>query len=217
MKIILLGPPGAGKGTQAKKIAKEFDIPHISTGDIFRQNLRENTDLGKLAKEYMDKGLLVPDEVTNKIVEDRLEKDDCQKGFLLDGYPRNVAQAEELDRFLQGKGIHLDCVLNIEVEKEALIERITGRRVCPNCGATYHIKTFPPTVDNVCDKCGAQLIQRSDDKLESVVKRLEVYESQTKPLIEHYTKKGILVNIDGNKSVEEVFEDIKKVLGDRGK
>ncbi|HHY79277.1 MAG TPA: adenylate kinase [Thermoanaerobacter sp.] len=217
MRVILLGPPGAGKGTQAVKVAKEFDIPHISTGDIFRQNLRDNTDLGKLAKEYMDKGLLVPDEVTNKIVEDRLEKDDCQKGFLLDGYPRNVTQAEELDRFLQQKGTYLDCVLNIEVEEDALIERITGRRVCPNCGATYHIKTSPPAVDNVCDKCSTKLIQRSDDKLESVVKRLEVYESQTKPLIEYYTKKNILVNIDGNKSVEEVFEDIKKALGDRGK
>ncbi|AIS53171.1 adenylate kinase Adk [Thermoanaerobacter kivui] len=214
MRVILLGPPGAGKGTQAVKIAKEFNIPHISTGDIFRQNLRDNTDLGKLAKEYMDKGLLVPDEVTNRIVEDRLEKEDCKKGFLLDGYPRNVSQAEELDRFLEKQGNSLNCVLNIEVDRDVLIERITGRRICPNCGATYHIKNSPPAVDNVCDKCGTQLIQRSDDKIESVLKRLEVYDSQTKPLIEYYTRKKILINIDGNKSVEEVFESIKRSLGD---
>ncbi|HBT49799.1 MAG: Adenylate kinase [Caldanaerobacter subterraneus] len=216
MRAVLLGPPGAGKGTQALKIAKEFDIPHISTGDIFRQNLRDNTELGKLAKEYMDKGLLVPDEVTNRIVEDRLEKEDCKKGFLLDGYPRNIPQAEELDKFLEERGHSLTAVINIQVEREALIDRITGRRVCPVCGATYHIKTSPPKVDNVCDKCGSELIQRSDDKLESVVKRLEVYEKETKPLIDYYTKKGILVNIDGNKSIDEVFEDIKKaLLGDR--
>jgi len=216
MRVVLLGPPGAGKGTQALKIAKEFDIPHISTGDIFRQNLRDNTELGKLAKEYMDKGLLVPDEVTNRIVEDRLQKEDCQKGFLLDGYPRNIPQAEELDKFLEERGHSLTAVINIQVEREALIDRITGRRVCPVCGATYHIKTSPPKVDNVCDKCGSELIQRSDDKLESVVKRLEVYEKETKPLIDYYTRKDILVNIDGNKSIDEVFEDIKKaLLGDR--
>lgn len=216
MRVVLLGPPGAGKGTQALKIAKEFDIPHISTGDIFRQNLRDNTELGKLAKEYMDKGLLVPDEVTNRIVENRLQKEDCKKGFLLDGYPRNIPQAEELDKFLEEEGHSLTAVINIQVEREALIDRITGRRICPVCGATYHIKTSPPKVDNVCDKCGSELIQRSDDKLESVVKRLEVYEKETKPLIDYYTKKSILVNIDGNKSIDEVFEDIKKtLLGDR--
>ncbi|MGB9779952.1 adenylate kinase [Caldanaerobacter sp.] len=216
MRIVLLGPPGAGKGTQALKIAKEFDIPHISTGDIFRQNLKDNTELGRLAKEYMDKGILVPDEVTNRIVEDRLKREDCRKGFLLDGYPRNIPQAEELDKFLEEIGEPLTAVLNIQVNREELIERITGRRVCPVCGATYHVKTSPPKVDNICDRCGSELIQRSDDKLESVVKRLEVYEKETKPLIDYYTKKGILLNIDGNRSIDEVFEDIKKaLLGDR--
>lgn len=214
MKIILLGPPGAGKGTQAVKISKEFEIPHISTGDIFRQNIKGNTELGRLAKGYIDKGLLVPDDVTNKIVQDRLYKEDCKNGFLLDGYPRNVSQAEELDRFLEGQGSALDFVINIFVDREILIERITGRRVCPNCGATYHIKNTPPTVENSCDICGAELIQRTDDNIESVLKRLEVYDIETKPLIDYYKKKSILVDIDGSKPVDEVFEKIRVLLGD---
>lgn len=214
MKIILLGPPGAGKGTQAVRISEEFKIPHISTGDIFRQNIKGNTELGRLAKGYIDKGLLVPDEVTNKIVQDRLFKEDCKKGFLLDGYPRNVSQAEELDRFLKEQGSALDFVINIFVDREILIERITGRRVCPNCGATYHIKNTPPKVNDICDRCGAKLIQRTDDNIESVLKRLEVYDTETKPLIDYYKEKNILADIDGSKPVDEVFEKIRVLLGD---
>ncbi|MGB9680018.1 MAG: adenylate kinase [Thermoanaerobacteraceae bacterium] len=214
MKIILLGPPGAGKGTQAAKISEELKITHISTGDIFRQNIKENTPLGKLAREYTDKGLLVPDEITNKIVQDRLLKNDCINGFLLDGYPRNISQAEELDKFLLDQNSSINYVINIVVDRDILIERITGRRVCPNCGATYHIKNSPPKEDNKCDKCGAQLIQRADDNIESVLKRLEVYENETKPLINYYNNKGILLNIDGNKSVSKVFEDILDKIGE---
>lgn len=217
MKVILLGPPGAGKGTQAVRISEEFKIPHISTGDIFRQNIKGNTELGKLAKGYIDKGLLVPDEVTNKIVQDRLVKEDCKNGFLLDGYPRNVSQAEELDGFLQDQGSVLNYVINIFVEREILIDRITGRRVCPNCGSTYHVKNTPPKVENICDKCGAELIQRTDDNIESVLKRLEVYDSETKPLIEYYEKRNILVDIDGSKPVNEVFDKIRVLLGDDSK
>lgn len=214
MKIILLGPPGAGKGTQAAKISEELKITHISTGDIFRQNIKENTPLGKLAREYTDKGLLVPDEITNKIVQDRLLKNDCINGFLLDGYPRNISQAEELDKFLLDQNSSINYVINIVVDRDILIERITGRRVCPNCGATYHIKNSPPKEDNKCDKCGAQLIQRADDNIESVLKRLEVYENETKPLINYYNNKGILLNIDGNKAVSKVFEDILDKIGE---
>ncbi|SNX54391.1 adenylate kinase [Thermoanaerobacterium sp. RBIITD] len=214
MRIILLGPPGAGKGTQAERITNDFKIPHISTGDIFRYNIKNNTELGKLAKQYIDKGLLVPDAVTNKIVEDRLSKDDCKNGFLLDGYPRNVSQAESLEKFLANENLKIDHVLNIIVDRDSLVERLSGRRVCPSCGATYHVVTKPPKIEGICDKCGEKLIQRTDDNIESVLKRLEVYEDETKPLIEYYSKTNLIRNIDGNKPVNEVYNDIQALIGD---
>ncbi|PHO06212.1 adenylate kinase [Thermoanaerobacterium thermosaccharolyticum] len=214
MRVILLGPPGAGKGTQAERITKDYEIPHISTGDIFRYNIKNNTELGKLAKQYTEKGLLVPDDVTNKIVEDRLTKDDCKDGFLLDGYPRNVIQAESLGKYLENKGLKIDHVLNIIVDRDELVKRLSGRRVCPSCGATYHIVTKPPKVEGICDHCGEKLIQRTDDNIESVLKRLEVYEDETKPLVEYYGKLNLIRNIDGNKPVNEVYKEIQTLIGD---
>ncbi|AST57899.1 adenylate kinase [Thermoanaerobacterium thermosaccharolyticum] len=214
MRVILLGPPGAGKGTQAERITKDYEIPHISTGDIFRYNIKNNTELGKLAKQYTEKGLLVPDDVTNKIVEDRLSKDDCKDGFLLDGYPRNVIQAESLGKYLENKGLKIDHVLNIIVDRDELVKRLSGRRVCPSCGATYHIVTKPPKVEGICDHCGEKLIQRTDDNIESVLKRLEVYEDETKPLVEYYGKLNLIRNIDGNKPVNEVYKEIQALIGD---
>ncbi|MEG6569530.1 adenylate kinase [Thermoanaerobacterium thermosaccharolyticum] len=214
MRVILLGPPGAGKGTQAERITKDYEIPHISTGDIFRYNIKNNTELGKLAKQYTEKGLLVPDDVTNKIVEDRLSKDDCKDGFLLDGYPRNVVQAESLGKYLENKGLKIDHVLNIIVDRDELVKRLSGRRVCPSCGATYHIVTKPPKVEGICDHCGEKLIQRTDDNIESVLKRLEVYEDETKPLVEYYGKLNLIRNIDGNKPVNEVYKEIQTLIGD---
>ncbi|MGF7401258.1 adenylate kinase [Thermoanaerobacterium thermosaccharolyticum] len=214
MRVILLGPPGAGKGTQAERITKDYEIPHISTGDIFRYNIKNNTELGKLAKQYTEKGLLVPDDVTNKIVEDRLTKDDCKDGFLLDGYPRNVVQAESLGKYLENKGLKIDHVLNIIVDRDELVKRLSGRRVCPSCGATYHIVTKPPKVEGICDHCGEKLIQRTDDNIESVLKRLEVYEDETKPLVEYYGKLNLIRNIDGNKPVNEVYKEIQALIGD---
>lgn len=214
MRVILLGPPGAGKGTQAERITKDYEIPHISTGDIFRYNIKNNTELGKLAKQYTEKGLLVPDDVTNKIVEDRLTKDDCKDGFLLDGYPRNVVQAESLGKYLENKGLKIDHVLNIIVDRDELVKRLSGRRVCPSCGATYHIVTKPPKVEGICDHCGEKLIQRTDDNIESVLKRLEVYEDETKPLVEYYGKLNLIRNIDGNKPVNEVYKEIQILIGD---
>ncbi|WP_434578444.1 adenylate kinase [Thermoanaerobacterium thermosaccharolyticum] len=214
MRVILLGPPGAGKGTQAERITKDYEIPHISTGDIFRYNIKNNTELGKLAKQYTEKGLLVPDDVTNKIVEDRLSKDDCKDGFLLDGYPRNVVQAESLGKYLENKGLKIDHVLNIIVDRDELVKRLSGRRVCPSCGATYHIVTKPPKVEGICDHCGEKLIQRTDDNIESVLKRLEVYEDETKPLVEYYGKLNLIRNIDGNKPVNEVYKEIQILIGD---
>ncbi|ADL68022.1 adenylate kinase [Thermoanaerobacterium thermosaccharolyticum DSM 571] len=214
MRVILLGPPGAGKGTQAERITKDYEIPHISTGDIFRYNIKNNTELGKLAKQYTEKGLLVPDDVTNKIVEDRLTKDDCKDGFLLDGYPRNVIQAESLGKYLENKGLKIDHVLNIIVDRDELVKRLSGRRVCPSCGATYHIVTKPPKVEGICDHCGEKLIQRTDDNIESVLKRLEVYEDETKPLVEYYGKLNLIRNIDGNKPVNEVYKEIQILIGD---
>lgn len=213
MRLILLGPPGAGKGTQAANIVKEYSIPHISTGDIFRKNIKEGTDLGIKAKEYMDKGLLVPDELVVAIVKDRLTEDDCKKGFLLDGFPRTINQADALDKELTDLGYKLDKVINIDVDKEELIERAVGRRVCKDCGATYHIKFNAPKVENTCDVCGGELIQRKDDTLETVSKRIEVYLEQTQPLIDYYEKKGILVNIDGKQDIDKVFKDIVMALG----
>ncbi len=213
MRLILLGPPGAGKGTQASAIVEKYGIPHISTGDIFRYNIKEGTELGKKAKSYMDKGLLVPDEVVVEIVEDRLKKDDCKDGFLLDGFPRTVVQAEALDEVLKNMDISLDKVINIEVDKEILVGRAVGRRICKNCGATFHIKHNPSTKGDICDKCGGELYQRDDDNEETVTKRIQVYLDQTAPLIEYYNKQDKLVTIDGDKEINKVFKDIVVSLG----
>ncbi|MCF6465283.1 adenylate kinase [Clostridium sp. Cult2] len=208
MRLILLGPPGAGKGTQASAIVKKYDIPHISTGDIFRANIKMGTELGEKAKSFMDKGLLVPDELVISIVKDRLMEDDCKEGFLLDGFPRTLSQGEALDKELIEMGLKLDRVINLEVEKEVLIERAIGRRVCKDCGSTYHIKFSPPKEENICDSCGGQLFQRDDDKVETIEKRIQVYLNQTKPLIDYYTEKGLILNVDGTKPIDLLFKDI---------
>lgn len=212
MRLILLGPPGAGKGTQASAIVKRYNIPHISTGDIFRLNIKENTPLGKEVKSYLDAGILVPDELVVDIVKDRLKKSDCENGFILDGYPRTINQAEVLDKELAKMGTKLDAVINIFLDVQLLIERAVGRRLCKNCGATYHIKFHPPKQDGICDICGGELYQRDDDKEETVKKRIEVYLTQTKPLIEYYKDKDILVNIDGAQSIEDTFNEIINAL-----
>ena len=213
MKIVLLGPPGAGKGTQAKSISNRYSIPHISTGDIFRKNISENTPLGIEAKSYMDNGQLVPDEVTINMVKDRLQQDDCKNGSLLDGFPRTVHQAEALDNFLTEREESIDTALLIEVPKEFILERMTGRRVCPSCGASYLIKFNPPTNDGKCDLCGSDVIQRKDDTEETVKERLDVYENQTQPLIDFYKNKKQLSVVDGTQAINEVFESICKILG----
>ncbi|MGG5463060.1 adenylate kinase [Clostridium sp. B9] len=213
MKIVLLGPPGAGKGTQAKSISNRYSIPHISTGDIFRKNISENTPLGVEAKTYMDNGQLVPDEVTINMVKDRLQQDDCKNGYLLDGFPRTVHQAEALDNFLTEREESIDTALLIEVPKEFILERMTGRRVCPSCGASYHIKFNPPANDGKCDLCGSDVIQRKDDTEETVKERLDVYENQTQPLIDFYENKKQLSVVDGTQAINEVFESICKILG----
>ena len=213
MKIVLLGPPGAGKGTQANSISNRYSIPHISTGDIFRKNISENTPLGIEAKSYMDNGQLVPDEVTINMVKDRLQQDDCKNGYLLDGFPRTVHQAEALDNFLTEREESIDTALLIEVPKEFILERMTGRRVCPSCGASYHIKFNPPTNDGKCDLCGSDVIQRKDDTEETVKERLDVYENQTQPLIDFYKNKKQLSVVDGTQAINEVFESICKILG----
>jgi len=213
LKIILLGPPGAGKGTQAKSISETCCIPHISTGDIFRKNISEKTPLGVEAKGYMDRGQLVPDELTINLVTDRLQNEDCKRGFLLDGFPRTVKQAEALDNFLNEKGNNIDTALLIDVPLSLLLERMTGRRVCTDCGASYHIKFNPPKEEGKCNLCGGGLIQRKDDATDTVKERLDVYEKQTQPLIEYYGKSNILKTVDGRKTIESVFDDIRKVLG----
>lgn len=213
MRVILLGPPGAGKGTQAEGIVKSYDIPHISTGDIFRKNIKEGTELGVKAKAYMDRGELVPDSLVIDIVEDRLKADDCKSGFLLDGFPRTVVQAEELDRVLTNLGCHLTTVVNIQVDPGVLLERAVGRRICKSCGATYHIHFNPPIHEGVCDKCSGELYQRSDDNEETVGNRIKVYTDETSPLINYYTQKGIIANINGEQDIEKVFADIKQALG----
>ena len=212
MKIVLLGPPGAGKGTQAKSISNRYSIPHISTGDIFRKNISENTPLGIEAKSYMDNGQLVPDEVTINMVKDRLQQDDCKNGYLLDGFPRTVHQAEALDNFLTEREESIDTALLIEVPKEFILERMTGRRVCPSCGASYHIKFNPPN-EGKCELCGSDVIQRKDDTEETVKERLDVYENQTQPLIDFYKNKKQLSVVDGTQAINEVFESICKILG----
>lgn len=213
MNLILLGPPGAGKGTQASGIVDKYNVPHISTGDIFRKNIKENTELGKKAKEYLDSGKLVPDELVVAIVEDRLKEDDTKKGFLLDGFPRTVFQAEALDKFLQSIDSKIDAVVNIEVDKSILVGRAVGRRICKNCGATFHIEFNPPRKSDMCDVCGGELYQRSDDNEETVSKRIEVYLNETQPLIDYYKGQDILLTIDGEQDIKKVFQDIEKALG----
>ena len=215
MKIILMGPPGAGKGTQAEKLVELYQIPHISTGDMFRKAQKEGTELGLKAKSYMDQGQLVPDEVTVGIVKERLAEDDCKGGFLLDGFPRTVQQADALDGILVEQDLALDRVVNIEVDKAFLVDRLTGRRVCRACGATFHVTNKAPKVEGVCDKCGGELYQRNDDKVETVSNRLDVYAAQTAPLIEYYQSKGIMSSIDGSKSMEDVLADIRTALGSK--
>jgi len=213
MNLILMGLPGAGKGTQAERIVGKYGLPHISTGDMFRTAIKEETELGKKAKSYMDAGELVPDDVTIGIVRERLGKADCQKGFLLDGFPRTTAQAEALDNLLADMGRRIDAVLYIDVDRDSLLERLTGRRICSQCGATYHITLNPPKEEGVCDKCGGQLYQRDDDKIETVKTRLEVNEKQQKPLLDFYNKKNCLQEIDGNQDIDDVFASIERVLG----
>ena len=213
MKIIMLGAPGAGKGTQAKKIAAKYEIPHISTGDIFRANIKNGTELGKKAKTYMDQGLLVPDELVVDLVVDRVQQDDCKKGYVLDGFPRTIPQAESLDAALDKLGEKIDYAINVEVPDENIISRMGGRRACVGCGATYHIKYNPTKVEDVCDACGEKLILRDDDKPETVQKRLTVYHDQTQPLIDYYTKSGVLKEVDGTVDMEDVFAAIVDILG----
>ncbi|MDQ0287522.1 adenylate kinase [Desulfofundulus luciae] len=208
MKLLIMGPPGAGKGTQAEMLVKELNITHISTGDMFRAAIKEGTEMGKKAKEYMDKGELVPDDVVVGMVRDRLQKPDCEKGFLLDGFPRTLAQAQALDDTLQTMGIRLDAVINIAVPRDKLMARLTGRRVCRGCGASYHILFNPPQVEGKCNSCGGELYQRSDDNEEAVANRLDVYEAQTQPLIDYYADKGLLKNINGDQEIKKVLEDI---------
>ena len=214
LNLILMGLPGAGKGTQAEKIVEKYDIPHISTGDMFRLAIKEGTTLGKEAKSYMDKGELVPDEVTIGIVRERLSKPDCQKGFLLDGFPRTIAQAEALENLLNDMNESLDYVLHIDVPKDQLIERLTGRRICPTCGATYHVVFNPPEVDGKCDHDGSELIQREDDQPETVKTRLEVNVEQAQPLLDFYRDKGYLVSFEGDKDINDVFNNIDEKLGE---
>ncbi|ABR50529.1 Nucleoside-triphosphate--adenylate kinase [Alkaliphilus metalliredigens QYMF] len=213
MRLLLLGPPSAGKGTQASGIVNKYHIPHISTGDMLRSNIKQGTALGNKAKEYMDQGLLVPDELVVAIVEDRLQQDDCQEGFLLDGFPRTVVQAKALDDVLDKMGVTLDKVVSIEVPKGTLVERAVGRRMCKECGATYHILFNPPTKADQCDKCGGQLYQRDDDTEKTVTKRISVYLDETEPLIEYYLKQGQLVTIEGQQEIGKVFIDIVEALG----
>lgn len=214
MKIIMLGAPGAGKGTQAKKIAAKYDIPHISTGDIFRANIKEGTELGKKAKTYMDQGLLVPDELVVDLVVDRLQQDDCKKGYVLDGFPRTIPQAESLDAALAKLGERMDYAIDVNVPDENIVNRMGGRRACVGCGATYHIVYNPTKTEGICDTCGEALILRDDDKPETVQKRLDVYHQQTQPLIDYYKKADILKTVDGTVDMEDVFKAIVQILGE---
>ena len=213
MKIIMLGAPGAGKGTQAKKIADKYQVPHISTGDIFRANIKNGTELGMKAKTYMDQGLLVPDELVVDLVVDRLAQDDCVNGCVLDGFPRTIPQAECLDAALAAKGEAIDYAVDVDVPDENIINRMSGRRACVACGATYHIVHIPTKVEGVCDRCGESLILRDDDKPETVKKRLDVYHAQTQPLIDYYTSKNVLRSVDGTQDMEAVFQAIVDILG----
>ena len=213
MKLLIMGRPGAGKGTQAANIKEYYNIPHISTGDMFRAAIKNETKLGLTAKGYMDKGQLVPDEVTIGIVQERLLEDDCQKGFLLDGFPRTIAQAEALETFLKANGIVLDAVLDVNVPAEILVRRMVGRRVCKGCGATFHVEFNAPKQEGICDVCGTPLIQRTDDTYETANSRLEVYDNNTAPLLDFYNTRGLLKTVNGDQALDKVFEDIKNVLG----
>ena len=213
MKIIMLGAPGAGKGTQAKMIADKYGVPHISTGDIFRANIKNGTELGMEAKKYMDQGLLVPDELTVRILLDRVAQDDCKNGYVLDGFPRTIPQAEVLDCELTKLGDHIDYAINVDVPDENIVKRMSGRRACLTCGATYHIEHVPPKKEGICDVCGSELVLRDDDKPETVKNRLNVYHEQTQPLIDFYTEKGVLKTVDGTVPMEEVFAAITASLG----
>lgn len=213
MKLIMLGAPGAGKGTQAKKIAEKYGIPHISTGDIFRANIKNGTELGNKAKSYMEQGLLVPDELTCDLVVDRIQQEDCSNGYVLDGFPRTIPQAEALKAALEKLGTTIDYAINVEVPDENIVTRMGGRRACLACGSTYHIVYNAPKVEDVCDVCGAKLVLRDDDKPVTVQKRLTVYHEQTQPLIDFYGKEGVLVEVDGTQNLEDVFQAITKILG----
>ena len=213
MKLLIMGRPGAGKGTQAVNIKEYYNIPHISTGDMFRAAIKNETKLGLLAKSFMDKGQLVPDEVTIGIVQERLLEDDCKKGFLLDGFPRTIAQAEALETFLKENGIVLDAVLDVNVPAEILVRRMVGRRVCKGCGATFHVEFNAPKQEGICDVCGTPLIQRADDTYETANSRLEVYDNNTAPLLDFYNTRGLLKTVNGDQALDKVFEDIKNVLG----
>ena len=213
MKIIMLGAPGAGKGTQAKMIAEKYRIPHVSTGDIFRANIKNGTELGLEAKKYMDQGLLVPDELTVKILIDRVAQEDCVNGYVLDGFPRTIPQAEVLDEALNKLGEKIDYAINVDVPDENIVRRMSGRRACLKCGATYHIEHIPPKTEGICDTCGSELVLRDDDKPETVEKRLKVYHEQTQPLIDFYTAKGVLKNVDGTVDMKDVFAAITSILG----
>ncbi|MEW6573100.1 MAG: adenylate kinase [Bacillota bacterium] len=212
MNLLIMGPPGAGKGTQAVEVVKELKIPHISTGDMLREAVKQGTEMGKKAKEYMDKGQLVPDEVIIGVVKERIAQPDCKVGFLLDGFPRTLPQAEALDVSLKELGIKLDGVINIRVPREKIVARITGRRVCRSCGDTYHVKNKPPKEEGKCDKCGGELYQRSDDTEETVNKRLDVYEAQTQPLLDYYGKQGLVLDINGDQAIDKVLQDVLAVL-----
>ena len=214
MRLLIMGAPGAGKGTQAALIKEAYNIKHISTGDMFRKAISEKTPTGIEAKSYIDQGKLVPDSVTNKLVRERLSEKDCENGFLLDGYPRNLAQAEELDKILKDLGIKLDAVINVSVDDNFLIERITGRRTCTKCGASYHVSFNKPKVEGICDECGSTLIQRPDDSEETIKNRLSVYYEKTKPVLDYYEAQNIVKNVDGIGEINEIFEKLKKELGE---
>ncbi|CCZ28144.1 adenylate kinase [Kineothrix sp. MSJ-39] len=214
MKIIMLGAPGAGKGTQAKMIADKYGVPHVSTGDIFRANIKNGTELGMEAKKYMDQGLLVPDELTVKILLDRVSQPDCKNGYVLDGFPRTIPQAEVLDKALAELGESIDYAIDVDVPDENIVKRMSGRRACVSCGATYHVVHVPPKKEGICDRCGSELILRDDDKPETVKNRLDVYHKQTQPLIDFYTKKGVLKTVDGTVDMQDVFKAIVAILGE---
>lgn len=214
MRIVMLGAPGAGKGTQAKKIAEKYKIPHISTGDIFRANIKNETELGKKAKSYMDQGMLVPDELTISLVMDRFQEPDAENGYVLDGFPRTIPQAESLDAALKKSGSQIDFAVNVDVPDESIIQRMSGRRACVKCGATYHLQYAAPKEDGICDSCGESLILRDDDKPETVEKRLKVYHEQTQPLIDYYAQKKVLKEVDGTQGLEDVFRQIQEILGE---